>query len=597
MDKHTRRKLRRLKQATKFIFGKAKSRFAVGDQIVGYRSGAFGENEVFLNEDLAEAIYETYTTDFGITKSRQAAFDILFQADPEITIGKKFSLLAGMKSGRRLEKSIEEAMMHHNKRFLRDVFDWKKMFGIVPYYIKKDRKTKLPYPAVPPFYTGWITVSWNMDKKEKRYKWYWFGLGTYGTNHDRNMKFLYFTEPDIHGRITTSIASYLPDRDLDMVLIDTQQKVALSYANPQHVYEYTPPADKTGDLTAPPGADTGFSSSSEILMDRIRPFEGPSEFVSSDMDRSHLKKLEEYSVQASRMRTVYRSEKQLPPYVKLVPEPTRPTVPNWLEHHDTTQIKASSIMGFPLSLIGVGNRGKYATDFASLSDWTNRTLTREAADLSEALQIAYTESWEKFFRMRKNKTIKAAQKKLARPLKLDEIALIDKSVEVTVNLLIKPMVDPTQLRQFWLDSCINKKTYSTLMASKIGIPETQLETKEIVSPSAIAKANFNIKDSETESIKLAEIKEKGKIDKQLGKMQQDAAEKMAKTQQKIKPDDSSSITPSETTSEEMKESKEKTPQKKSKAKGKTSKGKLTKSKTGKKRKSDSEKVSRKKNKK
>jgi hypothetical protein len=134
--------------------------------------------------------------------------------------------------------------------WLRNVYDWLRMFGICPYYFKRaNRRSNHQIPIVPDIEKGYITVSVD-DSHDTKYRWYW----SHGTTVKEDKRMLWVTRddaPPITGEIISPLSSLLTRYRSLLVLQESQDDAATQAAHPPHLFEYHPPKSASGqdDLT------------------------------------------------------------------------------------------------------------------------------------------------------------------------------------------------------------------------------------------------------------------------------------------------------------------------------------------------------------
>lgn len=123
----------------------------------------------------------------------------------------------------------------------RDVYDWIKMFGICPWYVRMQGDH--PVPVVPGIDLGYISVRVNQQRRDVEFLWTWtldtrtsFGNVTSGgpkmywiTSQDR---------PDRNGTICSQLASLLPHYRTILVARNAQNTVVKRLEDPVHVIEH-----------------------------------------------------------------------------------------------------------------------------------------------------------------------------------------------------------------------------------------------------------------------------------------------------------------------------------------------------------------------
>jgi hypothetical protein len=133
----------------------------------------------------------------------------------------------------------------HWMPWLKDVYDWVKMFGICPYKMEPLRKTSHLVPVVPKYGTGRIVTF--VDKRgQQQFSWYW--LNTAEQKPDPHMLWITWDHPpSITGEIRSPIVTLLDDWRTLKIMRNALERANTVGPNPQHILEYHPSKNNTGD--------------------------------------------------------------------------------------------------------------------------------------------------------------------------------------------------------------------------------------------------------------------------------------------------------------------------------------------------------------
>lgn len=160
------------------------------------------------------------------------------------TIGEPFTFsipAIGLVSNKDMDRLIQAYWMP----WLRQVYDWTQMLGIVPYYFVKLKGTEHHVPVIPEMDLGYITVTVN-NNHELEYKWYW----SHGTHTEQATNMLWIItegKPTRSGALRSPLASLLPTYSSLMKLKRAQDIAVTQRARPVHIMEHVNNSNKNKD--------------------------------------------------------------------------------------------------------------------------------------------------------------------------------------------------------------------------------------------------------------------------------------------------------------------------------------------------------------
>ena len=148
-----------------------------------YTKANTDDNEQRLNELQVEVVEEIYNTIPYIRIARDAFISMALHCPPTLSL----KSLRGIQS-----PELDLLMEMYWLPWLRDMYDWLKVFGVCPWYFERVEGTDDVIPVVPGMDQGYITTYVNKKHRQK-FKWYWTDQPVQNTNvlpeQDRKMYF------------------------------------------------------------------------------------------------------------------------------------------------------------------------------------------------------------------------------------------------------------------------------------------------------------------------------------------------------------------------------------------------------------------------
>ena len=190
------------------------------------RWGPTNGNETRLDEAAMLDIFNMYHSTPSMKVARDAFMSMTLCAPFEVQIP-----ALNLTSNGDLKVLIETYWMP----WLRTVYDWLKMFGVVCYYFKRVRKTDHYYPVVPEYGSGYIST-WINDKHEQKWKWYW--THTAQLEEEKTMHWITSNHyPTIHGVLRSPCSTLLDDYRTVKILRESLEVASTQAARPPYLFE------------------------------------------------------------------------------------------------------------------------------------------------------------------------------------------------------------------------------------------------------------------------------------------------------------------------------------------------------------------------
>jgi hypothetical protein len=197
-----------------------------------FGTSSVNTDEVSLDRCVLADLFEIYNQTPAIKVAREAFLSMTICAPFTFSIARM-----ALRSNNAMSLVIER----HWMPWQRTVFDWVKMLGLCPYYIR--RAGDHPVPVVPPWGSGRIAVVFTKTR-EVQYRWYWEDKMTGpASTHDSRM--LWVTTdyaPTIEGCVVSPVGSLLSQYRTIRVLQNALESAATQNAHLTHVLEYHPSA-------------------------------------------------------------------------------------------------------------------------------------------------------------------------------------------------------------------------------------------------------------------------------------------------------------------------------------------------------------------
>lgn len=393
------------------------------------------------------------------------------------------------KLGLHSNKDMETVITRFWLPFLRKVYDYRKLLGIVPYYFEKHGLDSVP--VVPPIELG--TISVMVTKKHKlKYIWRW----NHGFQQEEEKKMFWIVgdnPPSRDGTIRSPLASLLPQYRTLLILQRSLEIVSDQCARPTHILEYrpSPTTAKNDDLTTLVAnfgekaagmskARQEAARSHEIrvrtaeLIKQTQMMQESNILNSGGVASKKLLWTDLTSDVAERMDSglTTRMFPLRPDYYYVSPQ--KPTVvADYQAHLHAFNTMASAVMDFSLELIqpmgsARSQNIKGAERFEN--ERVKETIGFFTSVVRDALVIAYEkELKETFEEVRKWRTHNGDPQ---------SVAELFPELDVEVNMSCTPFVQYEELKQMWMDGLMDKESFAGHAFQMLSLPSDQMNVSE-----------------------------------------------------------------------------------------------------------------------
>jgi len=146
----------------------------------------------------------------------------------------------------------EQAIAKYWMPAVRAMYEWDKMFGIVPWYLDRDPEDGLTLVLrVPPPETGNITACWSVRRHSVKYRWYWRDRKRQDSGGrplaDPRVRFLLgAAAPGLDGSLRTEMAAFVHEYQTHRIRVGAQTEWMQSTARPLLVFGSVPPSSSGG---------------------------------------------------------------------------------------------------------------------------------------------------------------------------------------------------------------------------------------------------------------------------------------------------------------------------------------------------------------
>lgn len=236
----------------------------------------FGKNlfrqasEVRLDRDEVADVWEAFYKIPYAQQAHDAFVNMVLACPPEVNLK-----ALDWKNTPELELILQEYILP----FLRDSYKWFKCIGLLPYYKKQIRGTNFKVPVIPPIDAGYITTFLD-SKKEQQFRYYY----NQDTSPVKKMRFERLNHmPGLDGRLRSPVAGLLCDFRTVRLIRRSTEIATHTQAHQQHIFEYHPGKQMTGDDNMETLESYGDSIAATVLAQQENLNE-----MRTDIRRSHL---------------------------------------------------------------------------------------------------------------------------------------------------------------------------------------------------------------------------------------------------------------------------------------------------------------------
>lgn len=191
-------------------------------------------SEVRLKQDQVLDIWDAFYALPYAQQAHDAFINMVLGCPPEV----KMRTLKWARTNE-LDFILEQYLLP----FLRDSYKWFKCIGILPWYKKKLRGSEYKIPVIPPIDAGYITTYLN-EQHEQHFRYYFNG------EQDPYKKMQFERSPHIpglDGSIRSSLSGLLWEWRTSKIVRQSVEIATYGQAHQQHVFEYHPGKQMTGD--------------------------------------------------------------------------------------------------------------------------------------------------------------------------------------------------------------------------------------------------------------------------------------------------------------------------------------------------------------
>lgn len=446
--------------------------------------------ETQLDQAATIDIYVLYNMHLPLLRTSRNVFTSMIFCKPFVVKMKKLGVMAN----KEIEKLIELYHMPFNK----DVYDWEKMFGIVPVYYKKLRDTTTglkvgihKIPVVPKFGSGIITTFLN-KKHDQKFKWYWTHDIQRGFKEEKNMHWIIGEHPpNIHGKYTSNISTLLTDYKTLNIIRQSTEITAYQSCRPPLLLEYHPPKNQTAEesLTTlqafgPKIAGNVVEQEENLKSKRytVRTNElvdqmystflhnrgmsmknGQNDFfLNSENSSDHLHR-SNYGL----------SDRVIPlrpdfKYVKVATPVIAQNLENYIKILD---VKAAALMDFPVEMIQ-GTNTTRATNIQGNLRFINERIKYMQKFFEGVNKYNIIKIYGDAIQSNLDNLIGHFRKYSDEPHKILKMYV---STEVDVELACNPIISEQQIEALWQNGMISKKYAATKIFDLYGLPENEIK--------------------------------------------------------------------------------------------------------------------------
>ena len=437
-----------------------------------------GENQ--LDESTVSDIFRIYHSTTSIKNSRNAFLSMVLRNPFEVQIP-----TLDLKNDREMEILIETYWMP----WLKDVYDWVKMFGVAPYRFLRVRQTDHYYPQCPPFGTGYITTFVNR-KHEQKFKWYW----SHTENHEeeKTMHWVFgHDKPTINGNLRSDMNTLLKEFRTEAVLRESLEVGATQAARPVFLFEHHPPKNDSGNDGLTTLENFGervagiMQQKKEAMFTqkmRIRTDDLISGLVTSAManertrvshgtgGRKFFSESESDAWERNNMGIMDRAIPLRTDYV--YKQTSKPSVLAELEKYSSRlDDLASAAMDFPAELMNP-KTGSRASNVQGPLRVVNERIKDFLVFFRTIVKHAFLVSYGSVLQNALDSVVKNARISSRNSSKMDAKNIVDLYVatEIHIEMSVTPLTSYDDLKKMWMDSLIKKDTFAKHASAAQSVP-------------------------------------------------------------------------------------------------------------------------------
>jgi len=451
--------------------------------------GANKSGETPLNEDQWQDLLRMYRSEPVVKVARDAFLSMVLCGPFKFKIPK-----LGIEQNADMDMIVERFWMP----WLRQVYDWLRLFGVAPYYFMLPHsKSSHQIPVVPDPEKGYITVSVDDRTHQTKYHWYW----THGTTVKEEKKMLWVTRddpPTIRGHIISPMASLLEGYRSLLVLRDSQDDASAQAAHPPHLFEFHPPKNAAGqdDLThlkAQFGEKAAGLSRARQQEEQHREVRVRAKVLHQQLQRTYLKNRGINADPAmARGRVLWTDTPEdvvkrhnpalheravaLPADYKYSTAAKPSLVADYEKAHATFNLIAAAVMNFPLEMIqptGSARTQNIQGSIRFVNEQIKEWLTFFSSVAQAALIIAYREEFDQLFSDVKKR---ALNRRGGDPWDIALTAMPE--VDVRVDMQCTPLMSYEELSQMHMDGIMDKDTFAEHAFHMRALPKSQMRVTE-----------------------------------------------------------------------------------------------------------------------
>lgn len=434
-------------------------------------------------------IYNLYNMNLPLLRTSRNVFTSMIFCKPFTVKMKKLGIMAN----KEVEKLIELYHMPFNK----DVYDWEKMYGIIPVYFKRLRDTTTGskvgihrIPCVPKFGSGIITTFVN-KKHDQEFKWYWTHDIQGGYKEEKSMHWIIGENPpNIYGKYTSNISTLLDDYKTLKIIRQATEITAFQSSRPPLLLEYHPPKNQTAEESLTTLQAFGPKIAGDVVEQEenlkskrftVRTNELVTQMYSAHLHNRGMQLKNDYnpflytdnaSEQANRS-DYGLSDRVIPlrPDFKYVKVAT-PTVAQNLEIYiKNLDVKAAALMDFPVEMIQ-GTNTTRATNIQGNLRFINERIKYMQRFFEQVNKYNILKIYGNDIQSKLDHITGHFRKYSDEPHKILKMYV---SAEVEVELACNPIISEQQIEALWQNGMVSKKYAAEKIFDLYGLPENEIK--------------------------------------------------------------------------------------------------------------------------
>jgi hypothetical protein len=492
---------------------------------LGAQSGSKNPNGIIIDEEQSRQLYDTYHQNPVIRIARDAFISMVLGCPFKLKLNEQKKKKkngdndrettgdgggggsgAEVKTNKKMEALIETYWMP----WLIAVYDWEKMFGIVPYYIKEIDVNGVKserVPIVPPFGSGFITTFFK--RKEQHFLWYWDEPAAQGQNMwysqlkngalrpdskpDLAFQFIVTSPPTLRGKYTSKLASFLSEQGFSNFVRETEMYAQYWRTHPAVVVEHHPPdqlnqQDADSLISMPALGEESVEFEQADIIREARDEQKQARKLMAG--QRQIQKAIQVAERMNSMRHTYTSAEPAEQIMSRQSSdmPFSKHRVNLPQHHKFAQMAtpaprgdydrlmiradsiAASIMDVPIEMFIPTHGGKSANIEGNLR-FINIRIRSVTSAFQRYVKEAYMGIYADAHRRQLKALIVRRRTLTGKPLTREVLTMLAARVDVRVEFLCTPLSTYEQLKLMHDDGVIDHDTLGEYALQLAGIPE------------------------------------------------------------------------------------------------------------------------------